>query len=55
MTPPPRLPPPGPARRPVRTVPVEDSQRVLWLAVRQGLLLIVAAIERYLGLPRAAR
>ena len=29
---------------------MDEPQRALWLAVRQGLLLIVAAIEKYLGL-----
>ena len=27
------------------------AERALWLAVRQGLLLIAGAIERFLGLP----
>jgi hypothetical protein len=33
----------------------EARQRVLWLAVRRGLLLIVAAIETYCELDRAPR
>jgi hypothetical protein len=35
--------------------PPDAGQRVLWLAVRQGLLLIVGAIERYYGIQRCQR
>lgn len=31
----------------------EPAQRVLLIAVRQGLLIIIAAIETYLGLERS--
>jgi len=30
----------------------DDSSRVLWLAVRQALLIVLGAVETYLGLER---
>ena len=30
----------------------EEKQRILWLAVRQGLLLIVGAIEKAFGIEK---
>lgn len=35
---------------------MDERERLFWLAVRRGLLTIVAAIERYIGLrPAVAR
>jgi hypothetical protein len=42
----------GPAAR--EALP-DAGQRALWLAVRQGLLLICAAIERHYGVTRCQR
>lgn len=33
---------------------MDERERLFWLAVRRGLLTIVAAIERYIGLRPAA-
>lgn len=41
-TPPPAADPPVPA--------LDPRQRVLWLAVRQALLIVLGAVETYLGL-----
>ena len=31
---------------------MDEKQRVLWLAIRQAVLIVLGALDTYLGLPR---